>query len=117
MTTVTNETDEIRKPGGFAMMFLNRISAAKPMNIEILEKAIRKLEENNVITYDIVDGKPIELFDDLLAFADVGWIKFHPPDAHIQLTSKGVLIIERLKLPSKAIAPFEKVVQDIISQP
>ena len=112
----TTDEIEIRKPGGFTLKFIEKISKNKFLSIETIEEAFRKLENEGIITYDIINGELQELPDDLVAFENVGWIEFSGNEQKVRLTPKGIKSIEQTTIPFNAIHQFEKVVQDITSQ-
>ena len=107
---------EIGKPGGFALKFLDKISKGKFLSIETIEEAIRKLEKEGIITYDIINEEPQELPDDLTTFADIGLIEFSGNKQKVRLTPNGTETIEQMIIPLDAISQFEKVMQDIMNQ-
>ena len=107
---------EIGHPGGFVLKFLSELTTRRSfLDTEVLEEAFVRLEEDGIITYDIIDGKPQELPEDLIDFIKIGLIKLHQKKPKIKLTEKGLEWAEGSILPTKAIIPFEKVVQDIMS--
>ena len=110
---------EIGHPGGFVLKFLSKLTTRRSfLDIKILEEAFVKLEEmeDGIITYDIIDREPQELPEDLTNFTRIGLIKLHQKKPKIKLTEKGLEWAAKSTLPAKVIIPFEKVVQDIMSQ-
>jgi hypothetical protein len=113
---MTKDKNEIVKPGGFTLMFIKKISEKTKRNflsISILDKAFCMLEKEGIITYDIIREKAQELPEDLIAFSNVKWIELS--NEKVKLTPKGINILEKSKLPSRAVIPFEKVVKDIVA--
>ncbi len=108
---------EIRKPGGFVLKFLRRTPEKDNfLSVDVLKEAFRRLEKEGIVSYDIINEEPQELPDDLATFVDVGWIEFSADKRKIKLTPKGIRSIDQVIMPLDAIIPFEKVVQDIMSQ-
>ncbi len=89
---------------------------AHKRSADILEEAFRKLEEEDIITYNIINKKPQKLPDDLATFTDIGWIEFSGNEQKVRLTPKGIKSIDQMIIPLDTISQFEKVVQDIINQ-
>lgn len=100
---------EIKTPGDFLLMLLKRLSDT---SLQEIEKKILELENNGFTTYNFVTGFgndhiPLELFEDLRLFVDIGLVKF--VNYQYKLTEQGEKKINGFELPSLAKEAFEKV--------